>query len=58
MLSDHGKKEWKRHDLKMETFQKERDEWKKERLKSWISSIRDYVINSMQSRQLPTSKMV
>ena len=32
-LSDHGKAERKRHDLAMENFQKDRDEWNKERLK-------------------------
>ena len=57
-LSDHGKAERKRHDLAIEEFQKDRDEWNKERVKDWISSIRDYVNSRMQGRLLGTLKMV
>ena len=32
-LSNHGEAEQKRHDLAMEEFQKDRDEWNKERVK-------------------------
>ena len=32
-LSDHGKAEWKKHNLAMEEFQKAKGEWNKERVK-------------------------
>ena len=33
LFSDHGETKRKRHDLAMEEFQKDRDEWNKERVK-------------------------
>ena len=46
-LSDYFQEERKRPDLAMEDFQKEKDEWNNERLKDWISLMRNYVISSI-----------